>query len=241
MACNNLARLPSLCHLRKVIPALFLVGAAMVQWLSPAGGCAVGGIVNATIQDSPDDANVELTRARERANSTQRIYETVKRLSEKGSVSQRELRRSNMQRNVALLEYSSLLNPTRREKNLLLKADVILRFRIQELAVTQELYERGSVSKVDYLRWVAAKKIAESNFEAAKSVNQAQRKMQFIKAAASKYEVAQKEFEIAKRLFQSQAISQSTLDRAISNLKIAEAELEASKQSLGARAVQVKQ
>jgi hypothetical protein len=241
MADNNRARLQSFSHLSKVLPALFLVGAAVLQFLSPSGSCAVCGTVGSTIQDSRNDPNVELTRARERANSTQKSYETIKRLSETGSASQRELRRSDLQRKVALLDYSSLLNPGRREKNHLLKAEVILQFRSEELAVIKELYRRGSVSKLTYLRSVAARDIAESNLSAAKSATQTQRQMQAINAARSKLELAQKEHQIATRLFQSNAISQPTLDRATSNLKIASAELEASKQALGARAVQVKQ
>jgi multidrug resistance efflux pump len=134
-----------------------------------------------------------------------------------------------------------LLNPNRREKNLRLKSEVILQFRSEELAVMKKLYWGGSISEVDYLRSVAARDIAAFNFKATQSGDQTQRKIQAIKAAKSRYDVAQKEFEIASQLFRSRAISQSTLDRAISNLKIASAELQASKQSLGARAVQVKQ
>ena len=159
--------------------------------------------VGPSIQGSLNDPDVALTRAREQAKAAQKNYETVKRLSEQGSVSQRIVRWSDMQRKVALLEYSSLLNPSRREKNLLLKMEVILQFRADELTVIKELFQRGSVSKVDYLRSVAAHDIAESNFKAADSVNEAQRKIQAIKAATSKYEVALAELEIARRLFES--------------------------------------
>ena len=238
---NNLARPPSFSQLLRLIPALFLVGAAVFQIPNAAGGCVVCQSVGGTIQGFSSDSRVELARARERADSTQKQYETARKLSERGSVSQHVLRRSDLQRKVALLDYSSLLHPNRREKNLLLKADVILRFRVQELAVAEELYQRGSVSRVDYLRTVAAKKIAEAHYKAAKSRNEAERKIQVIKAANSKFELAQNEYEIAKRLFRTQSISQFDWDRAVSNLKVAEAELQSSKESLGARASRAKQ
>jgi hypothetical protein len=216
-----------------MLPLLFVAGAAALQLFNPQGSCAVC--------QSFDDSIVELTRAREQANSTAKVYETVKRLSERGSVSQQVLRRSDMQRKVALLNYSSLLDPNRREKNLVLKTEVILHFRIKELAVIKQLYGRGSASKVDYLRSVAAKDIAAANFKAAQSASHTQRKFQAIMVAKSKLEIAQQEYEIAIRQFQSQAISRSALELATSNLRIATAELETRKQSLGARAVEVKQ
>ena len=225
----------------KTIPVLFVIGAAVVQLFSPVSDCAVCQSPDPFEHNSNDDVNVELVRAREQANATQKNFETVKRLSEQGSVSQFALRRSDLQRKVALLDYSSLLDPGRRQKNGILRAEVILQFRETDLRIIQELYRRGSVSKVAYLRSVAARDIADSNFKAAKSASQVQRKIQAIKGAKSKYEMAQNEYEIANRLFESQSISQSTLDQAVRNLKIATVELEAIKQSLGARAVRVKQ
>ena len=228
-------------HSGKLLLALFIFGAAAIQLNGPEGNCAVCIPSGRSLQESSNDPTVQLTRARERADATQKAFESIKRLSEKGSTSQRALRRADMQRKVALLDYSSLLKPTRREKNLMLKAEVVMRFHSQELEVMKALYSRGSISEVVYQRFVSARDIAAANLKAAKSATQTQRKIQAVKAAQSKFETAQKEFEIANRLFQSRAISQSALDRAVSKLKIASAELKASKQSLGARAVQVKQ
>jgi multidrug resistance efflux pump len=148
---------------------------------------------------------------------------------------------ANLRRRIALLDYSSLLDPTRYEKNRLLKAEVVFRYRNRELAVARELYQHGSVSKVMYLRAIAARDIAESNLKAIQSATETQRKFQLIQAARSRLNVAEQEFAIAKRLFASNSISLQAMDRATSNLKIATAELESSKESLGARAIQVRQ
>ena len=224
-------------RVQSLLPLLFVLAAAVFQLFSPEGRCAVC----QTLGQSGDNSDLDLTRAREQVESTLKSYETVKRLSEQGSVSQHVLRRSNLRRKIALLDYSSLLDPSRREKNQRLRAEVILQFHSQESEVMQKLFQKGSVSKVEYLRSVAARDIADSYLKAVKSASQTQRKMQSIKAANVKFELAQKEYEIATRLFDSQAISRSSLDRANSNLRIAETELQAAKQSLGARAVQVRQ
>ena len=182
-----------------------------------------------------------MVRAREKAKSTRKKYEVVKRLLEKGSANRHDLRLADMRSKVALLDYSSLVNPARKEKNLILKAEVISLYRSEEFAVSKRLYQRGSISKVSYDRALAARDVAASNLKAVKSATETQRKIQVIQAAKSRFEIAVKEHSIAKRLFASESISQQTLDRAASNLKIAMAELDASKKSLGARARAVQQ
>ena len=241
MAINENLALMSRSKRPRAVPLLILVGASVLPLLNPSVRCVACQFPQRFTQDSSNNADVELTRAREKAKSTQQKYEGIKRLHEKGSVSQRQLRRSDLERRVALLDYSSLLNPGRREQNLLLRAKVIMQFYSQELSAAKKLYLRGSMSKIDYLRSVAANDIAASSLIAASSASEAQRKIQAVKAANSKYELVLTEYEIATQLFESQAVSQTAFNKAASNLKIAESELEATKQSLGARAVRVKQ
>jgi multidrug resistance efflux pump len=187
------------------------------------------------------ETNVELTKAREQVKNTQRRFETLERLSQKGSVSKKELRKADFEKNIALLDLSSLLTPARKEKNLLLKAKLIYQYRATEWQIAKKLYQRGAMNQVLYRRLRTAAEVARSNLKAVESYNESQRKMQTIKAARSRFELAEKEYEIAKKLFESGSINRTTMDRATSNLNITKSELAAAKKSLGASAVQVRQ
>ena len=241
MAVSKLILVPSDRWKNRIVMILFLAGATSFQLIPSGEPCAVCHAVTSGANAQDSDPDVELTKAREAAQSTRNRYEVIKRLREKGSANQHDLRLADMRRKVALLDYSSLLKPARKEKNLVLKAEVIALYRTEELAVAKKLYQRGSISKVTYDRALAARDVAASNLKAVKSATETQRKIQVIQAAKSRYDVAQKEYAIAQRLFQSDSISKQTLDRAKSNLKIALAELDASKKSLGARATAVQQ
>ena len=140
-----------------------------------------------------------------------------------------------------MLELSNLVSPQLEQQNSLMRAKLVFNYRSQELEVVKRLYQRGSASQLDYQRAKTAQEVAQSRFKAARSVSQAQRKIQIVNAANSRFESAQKEFELATRLLKTGSISQSTMDRAASNLKIAESELAEAKKSLGAKAVQVTQ
>ena len=202
-----------------------------------------GSVVQAQFGERPlpTSSSLELTRAREKAKSAKKKYETVKKLSQRGSASQKELRDSKLLKSLAMLELSNLVSPELEQQNSLMRAKLVFNYRSQELEVVKRLYQRGSASQLDYQRAKTAQEVAQSRFKAARSVSQAQRKIQIVNAANSRFDSAQKEFELATRLLKTGSISQSTMDRAASNLKIAESELAEAKKSLGAKAVQVTQ
>jgi hypothetical protein len=220
---------------------LFLSGAASFQLIPSNSHCAVCHATTPVAKVQETDRDVQLTRAKEKAISTRKQLAVTKRLVEKGSANQHDLRLADMRSKVALLEYSSLLDPSRTEKNLISKAEVIFLYRSDELAVAKRLYKRRSISKVAFDRAVAGRDVAASNLKAVKSATETQRKIQVIQAAKSRFEIAQKEHEVAQRLFRSDSISRQTMERATSNLKIALAELDASKKALGATATAVQQ
>lgn len=189
----------------------------------------------------PESPNLELTQAREKAKSAKKKYDTLKKLSQRGSASQKELRDAKLLKALAMLELSNLVSPELEERNLLMRESLIFNYRNQELKVIKSLYQRGSASQLDFQRAKTAQEVAQSRLKAARSVSQAQRKIQIIKAANSRLESAQKEHQLAKKLLKTGSISQSEMDRASSNLEIAKSGLAEAKKSLGAKAVQVKQ
>ena len=140
-----------------------------------------------------------------------------------------------------MLELSNLVSPELEQQNALMRAMLIFNYRSQELGLIKRLYQRGSASQLDYQRAKTAQEVAQSRLKAAQSVSQAQKKIQNIRAAKSRFESAQKEHQLAIKLLRTGSISQSEMDRATSNLEIAKSGLAEAKQSLGAKAVQVQQ
>lgn len=187
------------------------------------------------------DASLELVRAKEKARTTKRQYESLKRLSALGSASEKDVRDANLMRKLALLEVSDLMTPERKADNSLLRAKIVFQYRTKELNVVKKLYQSGSVSGTVYRRSVAAYEVADARLKAVESITETQKKIQLIKAAKAKFAVAQEEHTIASRLFQSGSISKDTMSRATSNLEIAKSELAQTKKSLGATAFQVQQ
>jgi len=192
-------------------------------------------------QASTEDSNAEITRAREKAKTAKKKYETVKRLRQRGSASQKELRDAELLKRIAVLEYSNFVSPELEQENTLIRANLVFNYRSKELSVIKSLYQRGSASQLEYQRAKTARDVARSRLQAVKSVSESQRKIQIVKAANSKFDAAQKEHQLAAKLLQSGSISQSVMDRAASNLEIARSELSEAKKSLGAKAVQVQQ
>lgn len=205
--------------------------------------CVVAMMLTTSVsgQSSTRSTSSELTRARETAKSAIKKYNTLKRLSERGSASSKEVREADLIRKLSLLDFSTLQNPEKSQENALLRAQFLLKYRTEELKITTTLYRRGSASKLAFNRAVSAKEVAEARVKAILSINNTQRKMQSIKAATSKLEVAEKEFDTGTRLFQSGSISRSVLDQLKSNLEIAKSELAEAKKSLGAKATVQKQ
>ena len=185
------------------------------------------------------DPNVKLTQAREKAKAAIKKYDTVKKLCQRGSASQKQLRDARLLENLAVLELSNLVSPERKQQNSLLRAKIILNYRSKELEVIKSLYQRGSAPQLDFQRAKIARDVAQSRLKAAQSVSQAQQKIQLINAANSKLQLAQKEHQLAGKLLQSGSISQSEMDQAKSNLEIAKSALVEAKKSLGAKAAQV--
>jgi len=185
------------------------------------------------------DPNVKLTQAREKAKAAIKKYDTVKKLCQRGSASQKQLRDARLLENLAVLELSNLVSPERKQQNSLLRAKIILNYRSKELEVIKSLYQRGSAPQLDFQRAKIARDVAQSRLKAAQSVSQAQQKIQLINAANSKLQLAQKEHLLAGKLLQSGSISQSEMDQAKSNLEIAKSALVEAKKSLGAKAAQV--
>jgi len=215
---------------------------SLALWLFLGAGI-FGAPVQAQSSDrsSEIDPNVQLTQAREKAKAAKKKYETVKRLCQRGSASQKQLRDARLLENLAVLELSNLVSPEREQQNSLLRAKVIFNYRSKELEVIKSLYQRGSAAKLDYQRAKIARDVAQSRLKAAQSDSQTQRKIQTINAANSKFQLAQKEHQLASKLLQSGSISQAAMDRARSNLEIAESALAEAKKSLGAKATQVQQ
>lgn len=187
------------------------------------------------------DPNVKLTQAREKAKAAKKKYDTVKKLCQRGSASQKQLRDARLLESLAVLELSNLVSPERKQRNSLLRAKIVLNYRNKELEVIKSLYQRGSAPQLDFQRAKIARDVAESRLKAAQSVSQTQQKIQIINAANSKLQLAQKEHQLASKLLQSGSISQAEMDRVKSNLKIAESALVEAKKSLGAKATQVQQ
>lgn len=184
---------------------------------------------------------LQISIAEEKYRAAEQRYESLKKLSESGSASKQQVRKADFNRKVALIELSSLLDPATQEKNMVLKARLIYRYRLDELKTARPLYERGSLTEVKFRRIQTAVEIAKSNLKAAESYNETQQKMQAIKIANSQLKLAKEEHAIAKQLFEKGSLSESQLELAQRNLRIAEAKLKSAKAQLKASAVQVKQ
>lgn len=191
--------------------------------------------------NAQDDFRVELARAEAAAKTAKNQYERLLKLAESGSASKRELRRAKLGSALSQLDVASLREPAQRKANDVKKASAILDYHESELAVVTELYQSGSATKLKFRRSQTARDIAQSNLNALKSPTVTQQKIHLIKAASAKYQLAKTEHEIAQRLYQSGSISAVAMDKANSKLKVALAEFESRKKSLGARAVQLKQ
>ena len=185
--------------------------------------------------------NVKLTQAREKAKTAKKTYDTVKRLRQRGSASQKQLRDARLLENLAVLELASLVSPEREQRNSLLRAKIIFNYRSKELEIVESLYQRGSAPQLDFQRAKIARDVAQARLKAAQSDSQTQQKIQTINAANSKLQLAQKEHLLASKLLKTGSISQAEMDRARSNLEIAESALTEAKKSLGAKATEVQQ
>ena len=205
------------------------------------------GILDAPAQAQSSDRsveiapNVKLTQAREKAKTAKKTYETVKRLRQRGSASQKQLRDARLLENLAVLELASLVSPEREQRNSLLRAKIIFNYRSKELEIVESLYQRGSAPQLDFQRAKIARDVAQARLKAAQSDSQTQQKIQAINAANSKLQLAQKEHLLASKLLKTGSISQAEMDRARSNLEIAESALTEAKKSLGAKATEVQQ
>ena len=188
-----------------------------------------------------DESRSEISLARKKARDAKKKFETVKKLSRLGSASQKQLRDAELLKWLALLDLSNLLSPDKTLENSLLRAKLVSNYRSKELEVIKKLYERGSASQLEFQRAKTARDVAKSRLKAVQGDSDAQRKIYLISAASSKYEEAEKEHQLAAKLFQSGSLSQAAMNRAKSNLEAAKTELAGAKESLGARAVQVGQ
>ena len=149
------------------------------------------------------ESSDDIALAREKARETKQKYETIKKLSRRGSASQKQLRDAELLKWLALLDLSNLTSPEKRPKNLQLRAKLISNYRNRELEVIRKLYERGSASSLEYQRAKTAHDVAESRLKAVQGNSVAQRKIYIINAASSKYESAQKEHQLAAKLLES--------------------------------------
>ena len=205
------------------------------------------GILDAPAQAQSSDRsveiapNVKLTQARGKAKTAKKTYDTVKRLCQRGSASQKQLRDARLLENLAVLELASLVSPEREQRNSLLRAKIIFNYRSKELEIVESLYQRGSAPQLDFQRAKIARDVAQARLKAAQSDSQTQQKIQAINAANSKLQLAQKEHLLASKLLKTGSISQAEMDRARSNLEIAESALTEAKKSLGAKATEVQQ
>lgn len=212
-----------------------------------AGACLIDGqqalaqLSERTESSSNQTESVEITRARERAKSAEKRLRMIQRLAASGSASKKQLRSAEFEHKLSLLELSTILDPTKKERNLVVKAKLILVYRTKEWKVAKELYRRGSVTQVEFRRATNARDVALANLKSVQAATQTQQTMQAIKIARTNWELAQKEHAIAEKLFATGSLSQSSLDRAASNLKIAESELAEAKKQLGASATRMKQ
>ena len=187
------------------------------------------------------DPNVKLTQAREKAKAAKKKYDTIKELCQRGSASQKQLRDARLLENLAVIDLSNLVSPERKQQNSLLRAKIVLNYRSKELEIIKSLYQRGSVAQLDFQRAKIARDVAQSRLKAAQSDSQTQQKIQTINAANSKFKLALREHQLASKLLKTGSISQAEMDRARSNLEIAESALVEAKKSLSAKATQVQQ
>ena len=203
----------------------------------PSGSQLLGERSTENVVEVSDD----IAFAREKAKTAKKKYEAVKKLSRLGSASQKELRDAELVKWLTLLEFSDLLSPRLKSQNSLLRAELVVNYRNKELAVAKKLYQRGSVSMLEYQRAKTARDVAQSQLKAVESVSSAQRKINLINAASSKYESALQEHRLAAKLLQSGSISQAVMDLAGSRLEAAKSELAEAKKMLGGTASQVLQ
>ena len=192
-------------------------------------------------QTDDESATAALTEARENVKLTKLRYQRIKRLGQRGSASQKEVRDAELRKRLALLELADLLSPEHEDHNSLMRATVVYNYRNQEFKITETLYQRGSASELEFDRAQAALDIALANLKSAQSDTDSQRKFQAIKAASTRLKTAEKVHQLAQKLYSRGSISQTQMDQASSNLKIAESELAEAKQALGATATPVEQ
>ena len=192
-------------------------------------------------QPSQVTSNSALARAQEMVKRTQQQFDTLQKLKQSGSVSQRELRVANYKRRNALLDLSSLLDPSQNGRIMRVRAKLNYQFRLEELKSIDELHRKGAVNELAYRRAVSALEVAKANLKAIESESDTKRKMHLIEAARKKLELMERELSIAKKLYSSGSLNKSTLDQAQSRRNIAHSEYEEYKQGLGASAIQVKQ
>ncbi|MEM9943962.1 MAG: hypothetical protein AAF939_20550 [Planctomycetota bacterium] len=192
-------------------------------------------------QDVLPQENADVTKARIQVESTQDRYQRLVLLEKKGSVNLRQVRIADFRRKAAILELSSLLDPSQEQKNDLVMAKLIYKFQLDELAMATHLHNSGSLNSAELDRAQTAAEVAKVNLRKLQTESESQQKMYSVKAAKSKLDLVNKELANAEKLANSGSVSRQKLQQAKINVQIAEAEYREAKDALGAKAVRVKQ
>lgn len=173
----------------------------------------------------------EIETAKITATELRNVYVEAQRLAKTGSVSPRELRRSNYEYKLAMLKVIELENPSKAREIALAQAQLELDLLTKELDVTASLYKRGAKSELEYQRARAAFDVAKFSLQA---VQDGQGEKLFgIKSAQAKLKLATEVFQKANRLVRVNSISETVFEQAKTNLQNAEDELELARKELG--------
>ncbi len=173
-----------------------------------------------------------------RADVKQSEYARIRKLAMSGSVSQYRLRRAKLESERAQLELFSIRHPDRQDQTELALTELQYRYAETELAVVEKLFERGSVSRLEFERTQSAFDIAKLNLEVAR--NSGSRNLLDVRIAERKLELVEQEFDMVTELLKSKSVSQSTFDRVKQRLQWARSEVDLAKQSLGVIVKQIK-
>ena len=185
-------------------------------------------------------SRLTLQEAKAKYKEAKEAYSTARRLSAQGSVSQSRLRRAKFARDLAGLELSSLIDPSLKSYNKLLRARVVYRFRNQEWEIAQRLYKKGSISELGWRRAQTAKDVAKLELQALQGSSKVQRQLKQIKASGLRLEAAREEYGTAKRLFTVGSISAEEFRQITERLEQVEEAHRDSKRSFGVRAIPIR-
>ncbi len=179
----------------------------------------------------------EIAAARQHANELGNIYSTMKKLARKGSISQQKLRQAYYEYRLANLNILALEDPTQQQQIELAKAELKFQLKSREYEISSRLFQRGSISEMQFERSKFNRDVARLELEAAQDSRNT--KLHDIKIAQRKLDFIAQEHRRVKQLWDSQMISNRIYERWTRYLRDSEQELAIAKKALGVRVIVV--